>query len=348
MIQAEFRCGPGFHQERPIVDVSEDGIFALVRPCLAPGTRATVRFRHPRVARIVTTGAVVARRVMPGCAEGPPGIGFLLLEGLEALAADRRACERRAVDLPARLAVGGVTLPCRMVDLSRLGAALELDLGLKRADGRPMRAAGQGDARRVVEVVHLLRSGSEAFLTFQEPTTFQHLRVAGRIARTPAASASAALHRMGLHFEVDLDLLTRPAPVAPCRPHPVSITGAVDLDRAATVELEMRSLLRRVDWSTGEGHFGSGRLVLAGRDRVLVSCTGEVPPQGADVTVVLQTPEDSSAPPVGMTALVLRAGPRLVAGGEAGFVGRVTGFFSGSDEHRYQGLVSWLAGKGAA
>ena len=137
-IQAEVRSGAAFAQERPLLDISEDGAFSLVSPTLAPGTRATLRFRHPHVSRIVTTRAVVARRVplSPGIEGARAGLGFYLLQGLSELGAERRVEERHRVDLPAMLSQDDKKAAVRIVDLSEWGAALQIDLGLKVRTGR--------------------------------------------------------------------------------------------------------------------------------------------------------------------------------------------------------------------
>jgi hypothetical protein len=245
------------------------------------------------------------------------------------------------MNTPARIAIDQTVLNCRVVELSGLGASLELDLGLKRSDGQPVRP---GTARRVLKIAHLLRAGTAVHLAFREPESFQVLRTQGVIARTPTPAGKAgAEYRIGIRFEVDISSLLLPAdqPAPPPRPN-VAVTRAGDLDQAATRELHMRSLLRAVDWSNAEGDCGTGRLVLAGARKVLVACRGGTPPTGTEASVILQTPEDSSAPPLGMYVQVMRSGGVLVAGSEPGFVGTISGFFSDSDEQRYQTLVSWL------
>lgn len=340
-IQAEFRAGAGFSFQRPIIDISEDGVFGLVQPNLHPGARATLRFRHPWANRVVQTRAVVARRVLQGDDGGTPGLGFYLLQNLSELGAERRCAERVETDTPARMSVDGTVLSCRLVDLTGQGARVELDLGLKREDGAKVQP---GMAQRVLQIAHLLRSGTVVQLAFREPTTYQVLRTRAVIARTPTPVAEGRPeYWIGLRFEVDISSLLGPArsDKGPKRPQ-VAVTHAGDLDSRATRELNMRSLLRSVDWSNAEGDYGTGRLVLAGPRKVLVACQLPVPQAGSEVSVILQTPEDSSAPPLGLDVLVARSDSHLVAGSEPGFVGSIKGFFSPFDESRFKTLVSWL------
>jgi hypothetical protein len=342
-IRAEFRAGPGFAWQRPIVDISEDGAFGLVQPALRPGAKATIRFHHPWASRIVQTRAVVARRVMADSPEGAPGLGFYFLQGLSELGAERRGTERATVNTPVRMALDRTLLDGRIIELSGLGATLELDLGLKRLS---QEGSVPGVARRVMGITHLLRTGTVVQLAFRDPATFQPIRTRAVIARTPSPVADGRPdYRIGVRFEMDITALLVPpdAPVPPPR-KALGVSRAGNLDQAATQELQMRSLLRQVDWSTAEGHYGTGRLVLAGPRKVLVACRSEPPPVGTEATVVLQTPDDSSAPPLGLYVQVARSGGLLVAGAEAGFVGGILGFFCSSDEQRYQALVSWLTG----
>ena len=339
-IQAEFQAGPGFSFKRPIIDISEDGAFGLVQPSLQPGERVTLRFRHPWTDRLVQTRAVVARRVLPGSEEGPPGLGLYFVQGLTELGGERRSGDRTPVDTPARIAVGQTVLNCRLVQVGGTGAAVELDLGLKRQDGGTVPST---TSRKVLEVMHRLRSGTKVQFAFRDPSSYKVIRTAAVIARTPTPVGDGRPeYHLGLRFEVDISS-TLGGGSADAPPHrSVSVTRAGDLDQAATRELQMRSLLRSAEWSDQDGGFGEGRLVLAGPWKVLVACRGDYPAIGQGVNVILQTPTDSNAPPLGMYLTVTRSGGALVAGSEPGFVGTITGFVTPEDEERYNTLVGWL------
>ncbi len=110
----------------------------------------------------------------------------------------------------------------------------------------------------------------------------------------------------------------------------------------ATRELNLRSLLRSVGWRDSDGMTGNGRLVLAGAKSLLVACRFEPPVRGTWADVVLQTPDDSSCPPLRVRVRVTRSDSFLVANKEPGFVGEITGFLTSSDETRYGDLVDWL------
>ncbi len=177
LIPAEIRAGAAFMQRRPLIDISEDGAFALVPPVLALGTRAMVRFQHPRVERVVTTRAVVARRVEESATCETPGLGLFFLESLSALGAERRHDGRLPSDIPVRVSIESHEVSCRLVDLSDWGGALGIDLGLKRL-GEP-----GGGARRVLPFVHLLRTGRRVLLRFVPPGSGRLVHMSAAIAR---------------------------------------------------------------------------------------------------------------------------------------------------------------------
>ena len=123
------------------------------------------------------------------------------------------------------------------------------------------------------------------------------------------------------------------------------MTGGADLDLLATRELAMRSLLRGVEW-TGRHGSGYGRLVLAGKRKMLVQSSDLLPARGSTLRLTMLTPDDSSCPPLRVHMVVEAAGEELVAGREPGFVASVRSFVDPRDEPRYAQLVDWLTSRG--
>ena len=338
-MRAEIHAGAAFSQVVPISDFSEDGLFARVAPVLSPGTRATIRFMHPDAGRIVTTRAVVARRQGMGECRDRQGIGFYLMESLTELGGERRSGDRSRATIPARIRVGNMEVGARIVDISDWGAALDIDLGLKSAP------EGSGGPRRVVPFAHLLRAGQPLSLGFHHPATRLPVQVEAVLARNPTPVEGRCDYRLGIRFNLALTAMmgvqTRAA-APPIRTDATRITGAANLDRMATQELNMRSLLRAVDWDAEDGTYGDGRVVLAGKDRLLVATMYDPPAKGVTATVTLQTQEDSSLPPLPIQVEVAQSGANLVAGREPGFIAKIRTFYSDADAQRYESLVSWI------
>ncbi len=289
---------------------------------------------------MVTTRAVVARRVMPGTQEGPTGLGLYFLDGLSTLASERRNTGRANTNLAARLYIDRHEIGARIADISDWGASIDVDLGLKTL------GASSSAVRRVAPFAHLLRPGHRIRLKFPHPYNGQRVLVGAVIARTPQPLPGERVeYRMGIRFDMSMSTIVDRAAAAP-RPHVaterVRITGAAEVDHLATRELHMRSLLRAIDWSAQDGTDGEARLVLAGPRRLLVATRYDPPAEGQSCTLTMQTPEESSCPPLAIECRVARSSTTLVTGREPGFVAEIVSFYSPGDEQRYSGLVSWL------
>ncbi len=340
-LRVEIHAGAAYSHTAAVADLSDDGMFVLAPPTLSPGSRATIRFTHPTAGRVVTTRAVVARREGAAGPSDRRGLGLYLVESLASLCSDRRSEERSRATIPARIRVGNMEVAARIVDISDWGAAIDIDLGLKRVPGSGV----GGGARRVVPFAHLLREGQALDLGFHHPATRQPVQVGAVLARNSRPVEGRPEYRLGLRFDESLTslmgLATRSAP-PPLRQDNPRITGAADLDRMATRELNMRSLLRAVEWDCEDGASGDGRVVLAGPRKILVATMYDPPPAGQAATIMLQTHDDSSCPPLPIAVEIKQSGRALAAGREPGFVAHVTGFYCEADEQRYAGLVQWL------
>jgi hypothetical protein len=118
------------------------------------------------------------------------------------------------------------------------------------------------------------------------------------------------------------------------------------LDHIVSRELVMRKLLRGVTYRSPDRSEQTGRLVLASEETTLVA--GPLPPTtGTLAPMALQTPEGSGQPPLRFVGLVERSGPRLVAGGESGFIASIRTFWTPADERRWMELVGWLLNRKA-
>jgi len=340
-IRAEIHAGAAFSQVVPLTNISEDGFFAAAPPVLSPGTRATARFMHPSAGRLVTTRAVVARREGMGESRSQGGMGFYLTESLTALGGERRSEERSRATLPARIRVGNMEVAARIVDVSDWG-------GRPPHRSRPQAGAGRRrrsrPSSRAVRPPPARRTAPEP--GFHHPGTRRPIQVEAVLARNPKPVAGRPEYELGIRFNTSLTTLmgVQSAGSAPTvRTDRTRITGAANLDRMATMELNMRSLLRSVEWDAEDGSGGEGRVVLAGKDRLLVATLYDPPPAGQVATVTLQTHEDSSSPPLPIQVEIMRSGASLVGGREPGFVAKVRSFYSDADAHRFEGLVSWLS-----
>lgn len=312
-------------------------------PTVGPGTRLTVRFRHPEVERVVTTRAVVARRVLPGAPDGEePGLGLYFVQGLDDLGGERREGARQKVDLRCHLQVGDASVLCRLVDLSDTGGTIELDLGFKRIEGGHVTPEG-----RAMAVGMRMRTGAALELKFEDPLTRRTAAIQAVVARTPVqVGPGRPEYRFGVRFDRPMTSWRagRRRSLGARAPNQATISQAVDLDFLATQELELRSLLRGVEWHGRHGG-GYGRVVLAGPRRLLIASEGSLPTETTTIRVVMLTPEDSSAPPMALHVEVAQASATIVAGREPGFVGVIRGFIDPRDELRYRQLVDWMASR---
>jgi len=82
LISGHVRSGKRIY-ECTLVDICEDGCFAVTQAPFDPETLIQVRFRHPRSDELVKARAVVARRIRPG--EGRVGVGLRLVDTLSSL-----------------------------------------------------------------------------------------------------------------------------------------------------------------------------------------------------------------------------------------------------------------------
>lgn len=340
-LQAELSAGPTWFKRGVLTDISDDGAFARVPPTVGPGTRLTVRFSHPDVARMITTKAVVARRVLPGApGDEEPGLGLYFVEGLGSLGGERRTTARRKTDLRCHLEVSGAAVLCRFVDFSDAGATVELDLGFKRIEGRSATPEG-----RAMTVGMRLRSGVSVGLQFVDPISDRPVIMRAVVTRNPVpVGPGRPEYRFGVSFDQPMTSwragrrrsLGAKAPVNRAR-----VSQAVDLDFLATQELQLRSLLRGVEWHGRHGG-GYGRVVLAGPRKVLVASEGVLPGEQTTIRLVMQTPDDSSAPPMALHVEVLQSSDAIVGGRQPGFVGAIRGFVDPRDELRWRHLVEWM------
>lgn len=345
-LQAELSAGPGWFKRGLITDISDDGAFAKVPPTVGPGTRLTVRFTHPDVARVLTTKAVVARRVLPGAPSGEePGLGLYFIEGLGDLGGERRSAARQKVDIRCHLDIGGAAVLCRMVDLSDTGGTVELDLGFKRIEGGQATPEG-----RAMTVGMRARTGVSLQLKFVDPVSGRPAVVRAVVARTPVqVGPGRPEYRFGVVFDKPMTSWRagRRRSLGAAQPNQARISQSVDLDFLATQELQLRSLLRGVEWHGRHGG-GYGRVVLAGPRRVLVAAEGSLPTETTTVRLVMLTPEDSSAPPMALHVEVAQASSTIIGGRQPGFVGIIRGFVDPRDELRYRHLVEWMTRRQAS
>jgi hypothetical protein len=339
-LQAELSAGPGWFKRGLITDISDDGAFAQVPPTVGPGTRLTVRFSHPDVARMITTKAVVARRIMPGAPSGEePGLGLYFLEGLNTMGGERRTGARQKVDIRCHLEIAGAGVLCRMVDLADTGGTMELDLGFKRIEGANATPEG-----RAMTVGMKVRSGVAVKLKFVDPVTQRPAVLTGVVARNPVPlGPGRPEYRFGISFDKPMTSWRagRRRSLSAPSPNQARISQSVDLDFLATQELELRSLLRGVEWHGRHGG-GYGRVVLAGPRRLLVAVEGTLPTETTTVRVVMLTPEDSNASPMALHVEVAQSSQTIVGGRDPGFVGVIRGFVDPRDELRYRHLVEWM------
>lgn len=322
-IRVQVRSG-SFAARGWITDFSEDGLFVEVDSNLAPGTTVSLRFEHPRLARMVTTRGLVAGRRRDA---GATGLQVFLKEPLSSHGSDRRREPRTPVDLPVEVRVGSEVVVCKAFDLSAHGAGLEIDLNLSgTVPRRP------GVSRAAPSLARRLRPGARLILRYRNPDSTKVETQEVVVARNIVAAGTGC--RLGVSF--------RPLPVgAPTEVERtgVTITGGMDLDVVTTMELEMRALLRGVSWTSTGALSGAGRLVLAGPKKLLVACHGEVPLMRSIVVVGLET---LTGEPLGIHTEVIRSESGLVGGVEPGFIGQVNSFSNDGSANRYRKLVRWL------
>ncbi len=82
LISGHVRAGARIY-ECTLVDICEDGCFAVTPAPFDSESMIQVRFRHPRSNELVKARAVVARRIRPG--EGRMGLGLRLVDTLGSL-----------------------------------------------------------------------------------------------------------------------------------------------------------------------------------------------------------------------------------------------------------------------
>ncbi len=342
-LQAELSAGPTWFKRGLLTDISDDGAFARVPPTIGPGTRLTVRFRHPDVERVITTKAVVARRVLPGAPNNEePGLGLYFLEGLNNMGGERRTLARQKVDIRCHLDVSGAAVLCRLVDLSDGGGTIELDLGFKRIEG--VQATPEG---RAMTVGMRMRTGVSVDLKFVDPVSHRPVQMRAVVTRTPVqVGPGRPEYRFGVNFDRPMTSWRagKRRSLGASQPNQARISQAVDLDFLATQELELRSLLRGVEWHGRHGG-GYGRVVLAGPRRLLIAAEGSLPAETTTVRVVMLTPEDSSAPPMALHVEVAQASATIIGGRQPGFVGLIRGFVDPRGELRYRHLVEWMTNR---